>query len=277
MVCPKKMSRGISDRRQTLIAVAVVVMMALLATQTYTLLVSSPSPGPKTATAASQVTGSDSQTNDTITVSGNGLVQVSPDRAILTIGVVTQATTATDAAQQNANEMSAVISALEGIGISNSSIQTTSYSIYPQSNCCNNEPPTITGYQVSNQVQVTVIASGSLAQLGAKAGQAIDTAASKGANEIDGIEFTASNAALQQAQQTALQLAVQNASADAHVLAAALGVTITGVVSATTNPGYTPQPYYGPVFAAAATSSTPIVPPQSLTVSATVQVVYAIS
>ena len=257
--------------------VAVVVLVALLAIQTYSLMTSSPGPGPKTTTAASQPGTIDPQ-NDTITVTGNGAAQVKPDRAILTVGVETQASTANDAVQQNANEMSAVIAALEGIGISNSSIETTSYEIYPQSSCCGgNAPPTIQDYQVTNQIQVTILASGeSLAQLGARAGQVIDVAASKGANEMYGVEFTASSAAIQQARQEAIQEAVQNASTDAHVLATALSVTITGVVSATTNPGYY-QPYYynGPVMAAAA-SVTPIEAPQSLTVSATVQVVYAI-
>lgn len=260
--------------RQTLIVVAAVVMIALLATQTYVLFLSSPGPGLETATGASQTGAGGATTNSTITVSGTGLVSIQPDRAILTIGVVTQAPNASDAVRQNANEMSGVISALEGIGISNSSIHTTSYNIYPQSSCCNG-PPTITGYQVTNQVQVTVVAAGeSLAQLGAKAGQAIDVATSEGANEVYGITFSASSGALQQAQQTALQQAVQNASATAHVLASSLGVSITGVVSGTTSQGYTP-PVYNTLLTASA--ATPIVAPQSLTVSATVQVVYAIS
>jgi uncharacterized protein YggE len=269
------MSKSVSGGKQALIAVGVVIVIALLAAQTYAILVAAPGPGPKTATATSQPSGTGSQSNNTITVSGTGQVQVQPDRAILTIGVVTQATTAGDTVQQNANEMSGVIAALEGIGISNSSIQTTSYSISPQTSCCTG-PQTITGYQVSNEVQVTIVAAGqTLAQLGAKAGQAIDVAASKGANEVYGVQFSASSGALQQAQQTALQQAVQNASAQAHVLASALNVTITGVVSATTNQGYTPPVYYGTV--AAPVVSTPILPPQSLTVTATVQVVYGIS
>jgi uncharacterized protein len=270
------MSKRTGSTRQTLIAAAVVVVIALLALQTYALFLVSPQPGLQSATGASQTTGIGAAANATISVSGTGLVQVSPDRAVLTIGVVTQALSAGDAVQENANMMSSVVSALEGIGISNSSIQTTSYSIYPQSSCCNG-PPTITGYQVTNQVQVTVIATGeSLAQLGAKAGQVIDVATSKGANQVYGISFSASNAALQQAQQTALQQAVLNASAQAHVLASALGVTVTGVASATTSQGYTPPVYYT-MAASVSGASTPVIPPQALTVSASVQVVYAIS
>jgi hypothetical protein len=170
--------------------------------------------------------------------------------------------------------MSDVITALEGTGINNSSIQTTNYNISPQSSCCTG-PPTITGYQVTNEVQVTILASGQgLSQLAAKTGQAIDAAASQGANDISGIQFTASDSELQQATQNALQLAVQDASSQAHTIASALSVSITGVVSATSSPQYTP------IFTSLGTAipaATPIVPPQSLTISATVQVVYSIS
>jgi uncharacterized protein YggE len=168
--------------------------------------------------------------------------------------------------------MSNVISALEGMGIGNSSIQTTSYSIYPLMNYGNGTQK-VTGYEVTNEVSVTVIASGqTTSQLGARVGQVIDTAASQGANDVYGIQFTASKAALQQAQQTALQQATQNASQQAHILASAVGVSVTGVVSVTSSSGYTPPVYFA---AAASGSSTPVIP-QSLTVTATVQAVYSI-
>jgi len=171
--------------------------------------------------------------------------------------------------------MSAVISALNDIGIGNTDIQTIYYYIYPQSSCCG-WPPTITGYQVTNEIQVTVIASGqTLEQLGGKIGQVIDTAASKGANQIYGVQFTASSSALQQAQLKALEEATLDASARAHTIASALQVTITGVISATTSPSYYPPVYY--LGEVSATSTTPILPPQSLTVTSTVQATFSIS
>jgi uncharacterized protein len=256
------MSNTTGSGRQVLIALGVVVLIAILATQTYALVIAAPGTGGGSSTA----------NNKTISVSGSGQVEIQPDRAILTMGVLTQAADAESAVQQNANTMSKVIAGLEGMGISNSSIQTTSYNIYPQTSY--NGTTTVTGYQVVNQVSVTVIASGqSLGQLGARVGQVIDAAASQGANEMYGIQFTASKSALQQAQQSALQQAVQNASQEAHIVASAASVSITGVVSVTSSSGYTP-----PVYAAAisALTTTPVVPPQSLTVTTTVQAVYSI-
>lgn len=253
------MSNTTGKGTQALIAVGVIVLIAILATQTYALVAAGPWTG-------------GSSSNKTVSVSGTAQVEIQPDRATLTIGVLTQAAAAQAAVQENANTMSNVISALEGMGISNSSIQTTSYNIYPLTSYGNGTQK-VTGYQVTNEVTATVVASGqSLGQLGARVGQAIDTAASQGANDVYGIQFTASKSALQQAQQTALQQAAQNASQQAHILASAMGVSISGVVSATSSSGYTPPVYFAGVSSG---SSTPIVP-QSLTVTATVQAVYSI-
>jgi hypothetical protein len=172
--------------------------------------------------------------------------------------------------------MNNVIAALGAIGINSSSIQTTSYNISPQTTYDKNGLAVITGYQVSNEIEVTVQVSGaSVGTLGAKVGQAIDAAVGQGANEIYGIQFTASNAAIQQATNQALQLAVQDAAAQAKVVATALGVSVVGVVSLDASPSY-PSPY---VLKAGIQSSvsTTIIPPQSLQISASVQAVYSIS
>lgn len=210
----------------------------------------------------------------TITDQGSGQTSVQPDRAILSIGVITNASTAATAVQENANTVNAVISGLNAIGIGNGNIQTTYYYISPQSSCCN-WPYTVIGYQVTNDIQVTVDGSGqSLGWLGAKAGQVIDTATTKGASQVNGIQFTAAPSELQQAHQAALRDAAKNAAQDAHILAAALNVTITGVVSVTPTPSYTPYPIY---LGVTTVTSTPVVPPQSLTVTASVQVVFSIA
>jgi uncharacterized protein YggE len=130
---------------------------------------------------------------------------------------------------------------------------------------------------VTNEFRVTAVASGqTIQQLGTAIGHAIDTATANGANQVYGVEFTASSDALQQAQLTALRDATLDASQQAHTIASALGVNITGVVSVTTNPVYR-QPIYFGVSALAADVTTPILPPQSLTVTATVQATFSIS
>jgi len=256
------------NRKQILTAVVLVVLVATVAAQAYVLVVVQAKGSTTNTVPKLPVKG-----NGTITVSGIGHVDLQPDRAITTVGVTSQATTAQTAVEQNANMMSAVIQALNGIGISNNDIQTLYYNIYPQTNY-NGGSSTITGYQVTNEIQVTVIASGqSLAQLGAKAGLVIDTVASKGANQIYGVQFTVSASTLLRAQQTALQQASQDALQNAHLIASAIGVTITGLVTLSSVPSYYP------VYSFGMTTATPttIVPPQSLTVTSTVQAVFAIN
>jgi uncharacterized protein YggE len=264
-----------NPKTRKLIAIGAVVALALLSLQAYTIMagVTLNSTGIRTATGSP-----DPASNSTVTVTGNGQVEIQPDRALVTIGVTTQAPSAQDAAQQNANIMTNVITALEKLGINSSEIQTISYNVYPQTNY-NGGVSSITGYQVDNEIQVTVaesaISGQALSTLGEKAGAAIDAAVAQGANEVYGIQFTASSAAVHQANQQALQLAVQDASGQAKAIASALGVSVTGVVSVTTSPAYTPSPIM--YDAAQSTSSTPIVAPQSLTISASVQATYAIS
>ena len=79
----------------------------------------------------------------------------------------------------------------------------------------------------------------------------------------------------EQASNQALQLAVQDAAGQAKIMVGALGVSITGVVSVVANPSY-PSPI---VYDASGESSvsTPVIAPQSLQITASAQVVYAIS
>src|SRR3989475_2642265 len=77
-------------------------------------------------------------------------------------------------------------------------------------------------------------------------------------------------------KQTALENATKDASTRAHIIATALDVTITGVVSITDTPSYYPYPILYGGMSITSANTTPIVPPQSLTFTDTVQVVFAI-
>src|SRR5271157_572800 len=96
--------------RQRLIAAGAIVALALLSIQTYGLIAGS---GATSTIGIHNATGSTNpQVNGTITVSGSGLVNIAPDKAILTIGLTTQDTSAQVAAQANAVTMNNVIAAL---------------------------------------------------------------------------------------------------------------------------------------------------------------------
>lgn len=215
---------------------------------------------------------------NSITVSANGAATYTPNEALVQVTVMTQAPTAEGATQANAQSTSSVISALEGIGVSNSSIQTQGFNLNVNyANCYSSCIPSITGYTVSNSLQVNVTSSDART-LGLRAGQVIDIAVKAGANQVS-LYFGATQSLLDQITTVALKNAVGSADIQAQTIASSLGVSITGVISATEGGGYYPQPYYGyPVYAgtlSSAATNTPIMP-GTQSFSMTVQVVYSI-
>jgi len=262
------------SQRRLISTITVAILLTIAASQAF-VLVSSP------ARIHSSSAQSTLGNPGTLSVTGTGTVDVQPDRAILSIGISTQAATAQLSVQQNAATQDAVYLALENMGIDKSNIQTTYYNIYTVTTCgCNGTPPVITGYQVTDQLQVTIIATGQDTQaLGDRTGQVIDTAVSAGANQVSGVQFTVGGSALQTAQQTALANAAKDASQQAHIIASQLNISVTGVISATTNQGYYQPPpfYYANAFTATnlAQPRTIVSPPNSLTVTETVSVEFS--
>jgi len=213
--------------------------------------------------------GLSNSSSKTIQVTGTGTVSAAPDEAVLYLAVETQASTAAAATAENAVAMTSVFNALVSAGVSNSSIQTTSYTLTPvYSNPTNQSvPQSIIGYDAVNAIQVTLTNLGSV-------GKVLDLAISAGANQVQGITFTLSTAAMTTLEKQALQLALQDASNQATATAATLGVTIVGPISVT--PGYVFQPVSYNRFSAAPAAQTPV-QPGTLQVSVTVQVTYQFS
>lgn len=227
------------------------------------------------ASGSSAQTGGSSSASNSLTVSGAGEISYIPNEALVSVSVVTVGTTAGGATSSNAATTASVIRALNGIGISNSSIETQGYSLNANyANCYPSCTPQITGYTVTNGLQVNITSS-SPSQLGLQAGSVIDTAVGAGANQIS-LSFAETSSVLAKLTSGALQQAVASAYSQAQTIASSLGVNITGVISASEGTSSTPQ-YYGTFAAATVNSvSTPIMPgTQSMTV--TVQVAYAIS
>ena len=110
-----------------------------------------------------------------ITVTGNGTVNATPDRASFDFGVTTQASTAAAALSRNSDQARAIVAALEKAGIDANDIQTTDVSLWPQTRGNGTE---IVGYTASNSVNVT-------APL-ARAGSVVDAAVGAGANNVNG-------------------------------------------------------------------------------------------
>ncbi len=204
----------------------------------------------------------DGETPHTITVSASGSVTLVPDVARVGVGVtVTKPTVkATRAAANTA--MNAIIGSLKALGIDEKDIRTTSIDLSPQ--YANGSSTKIVGYRMSEQLQVTVRDLD-------KAGDAIDTAMSKGATDVNGLWFEVSDpdAAMDQARAAA----ISKARTSAQAMASAAGVSLGGVIAITESPGSYPTPY---AYGAAVLDRATAVQPGTQDVQASVTVVFEI-
>ncbi len=197
----------------------------------------------------------------TISVVGEGTIAAKPDMAQINIGVETSAPTATEATKENNDKMTAVINTLKDLGTADKDIQTTNYSISPEYNSQKGETNQITGYRVSDTVQVTVRNLDNV-------GTVLDQATQVGANNIFGISFGVENPATLQAEARAKAFA--DAQARAEDLAKLGGIQLGEILSISESTGGGPVP-----VANALSSAAPIQPGQT-EVHTQIQVIYAI-
>ena len=159
---------------------------------------------------------------DTVSINGTGRVELTPDRAVFTVGVQTMAPSVAAAAQENNARASAIITALKRLGAADRQIRTSQVSIYPQQEQQGGRAPKIVGYQVSNSITVTH-------EDPAAVGKLLQAAVDAGANSVSGVGFTVSDPA--RGRDGALQAAFGDARAKAEVLARAAGRTVGRALS----------------------------------------------
>jgi uncharacterized protein len=154
---------------------------------------------------------------ETVTVSGSGRAQVTPDRFTFSVGVQSVAPTVDDAVAENNRKVGAVIAALKKAGAQDKDIQTSQFTIYPQQDYQEGRLPRILGYQVSNNVTVRSTKVGD-------AGRLLGIAVGAGVNTSSGINFEVSDPA--RGRDQGLKAAFDDARAKASLLAQAAGRTL---------------------------------------------------
>jgi len=217
--------------------------------------------------------------NSGIWVTGQGTIEIPADVAQVSIGVESRETTVSAARQKAANAMEKVLDAIKENGVSEDDIVTTNLNIYPQTiwvevsdSLGRHSEPRITGYTVSNTVQVTVRDIDNLSPV-------VDTAATAGGDliRINSIQFTVDDSSAY--GELIRQHAVADALAKADVYARAMGVTLGQLVYLTEISSSVPMSYGAPVAEMAvmdrAFKSTPI-SSGDVNLSVTVQAVFAI-
>lgn len=170
----------------------------------------------------------------TIVVSGTGRAYAEPDVADVRLGVALARPTVQRARADGAATMAAILDAIVATGVPRRDIRTSTLSVAPRYEYRDGAPPTLTGYELANVVEVTVRELGRL-------GDVVDGALGAGATSLDGLSFRIDDPAPIETE--ARRAAVEHARARATELADAAGVTIEGVADIVEGvPGPVPMP-----------------------------------
>lgn len=211
-----------------------------------------------------------------LTVIAMGQARGQPDQASLQLGVTIERPTAADALSDSSAAVQAVLTRLDGLGISRSDVQTGTVSLVPiwedPDQRTNASPPaqpnpeqSVTGYRATNVLTVRVSDI-------ARVGEVLDGAVAAGANQVLGVQFgLADPDAL---RMDALRDAVQDARTKAQVIASPLGLQVGEVTDVQEVSG--PVPGRTDIAFAPAAASTPIEPGQ-LQVQAQVEVTFDVT
>lgn len=185
---------------------------------------------------------------NTITVSGEGSVMAPPDIARITFTVQHSASTVAAAQTETTKQSNAAIAFVKGQGIDEKDVKTLSYNVSPQyayPNPCRlgevcpqyyESSPKITGYQVSQTVQVTVRDLDNVSALLAGLGE-------QNVQNVYGPDFTLDDSS--SVQDEARAEAIADAKAKAKQLAKDLGVRLVRIVSFSEGGNYPIMYAYG--------------------------------
>jgi hypothetical protein len=187
----------------------------------------------------------------TFTVSGHGEARAAPDIAMVSAGVRTQAATAKAALQANTAAMSGVFKSMKALGIADRDMQTSNFSVSPVYEPYRDGqtgPQKVIGYQVFNQVTVTIR---ELARLG----EALDTFVSAGSNELAGVSFSIDKP--DPLQDEARVAAIKDAMHKADLMTRAAGVKLGRLMTMSESGGVRPMPA-APMAMRAEKASVPI-------------------
>ena len=161
-----------------------------------------------------------------ISVGGEGIVEAQPDRATVTVGVVTREKNPSAAQTTNARAASSVINSIVALGVERKNISTGDYNFSPTYRQRGDGRNEIDGYEATNSVTIIVDDLNLV-------GKIVDTALSHGANQVNSLSFGLRDKT--RYQDEALRLAVLDARRKAEIAAAALGKSIVGVRNVSIN------------------------------------------
>lgn len=195
-----------------------------------------------------------------------GRVTRVPDVARINAGVVTQAPSASQALQGNAQRMGRVVAALRRAGVTERDIQTSQINLNPDYRYREGQPPLLTGYQASNSVSVRFRDI-------SNAGRILDALVAEGANQINGPSLEVDRP--EQALDEARAAAIRTARARAELYARATGKRVGRMLSISEGGGFgAPRPVALDARATLDTAAQTKIEPGEQEVAVQIQVSY---
>jgi uncharacterized protein len=215
---------------------------------------------------------------NTITVTGAGKVERTPDTAKISFSVRNESKSVKTAQDTVSQKIEAITKELTDAGIDKKYIKTDGYNSYPQYNypnnpcvggICPNNAPVIRGYEVAHMITVSVKDL-------TKVETVLGILAKHGVTDMNGpnFGFEDDKAVVREARDAA----IEDAKEEAKKLARALGVRLVRVVSFSEDAGGYPMPMVGQARDALASKveNAPSVPIGAQNVETRVTVVYEI-
>ena len=186
--------------------------------------------------------------NHTISVTGCGTVEVSPDIAYLNVGVAVENKDPTQAMDDLTVKANAIVEALKKAGVKKEDIKTTGLSLYPvYSYDPDTGKQTLEGYRASESFSIKAELS--------NAGKLLTIASKNGATDIQGIVFDVSNK--DELKLKAIENAMKDARAKADAALIGTNYKVTGIktISVESAPIY---PVYRDMLVQGAEANVPI-------------------
>ena len=162
----------------------------------------------------------------TISVSASGQAEAEPDQAVLRVAVLARGDTANAVREQLAGNATQMREALREAGVADDQIRTVAFRIDREYRNEDGERRPA-GFQGVHAFEITLSNA-------SRAGAIIDVAVSNGASQVDNVELTLSEERRREVRADALRDAMENARADADVIAESADLTVAGVHSAST-------------------------------------------
>jgi uncharacterized protein len=174
------------------------------------------------------------QKESAFNVTGKSSITTAPDKAVLTLGV-TQKAADLKQAQNSANTiMENLHKQLSTFGIKKQDIKTQNYSINPNYDYSKNGQ-NIIGYSVDITLAVNLTDF-------SQVNQVVDTATSLGINQVNGVQFTLSDAKEAEVRSQARKEAIEDAKRNANELASLAGMKLGRIINVSEGMMNVPRP-----------------------------------